>query len=389
MTWTHNFTWFYKLILILGLPIVNLYQCACGNPFLNVIAKDATGLEWLGNQVLMPYHYLFVCRYAVPSHDHKIPYQFYQKFNYDKEWKEQTIISILLLPHSLLWGSIIKGIGLLTHESQERFLKIKESELSTTVCNNNSLYKKIGMQINEKISIGEPAPKCHFPRRKGDENHLSNDKIALEEIVKIFEEENIPYWVDCGTCLGAYRYEGVIPWDNDIDIAVLEPDSDNVKRALNRLDPKKFRIWDWSSRDKPKSLLKVNLIGTDVLVDIYHYRIDCENKLLTYILSNENNIFLSEEWRNREKKYTVPVSFDMIFPLKRALFDGINVAVPNKMVEYLKVRYGENLDPLMKYNSKTNKYEKDEDHPYWKLLGLLPFIKINRIIKRNKATRIT
>lgn len=386
MTWTHNFTWFYKLILILGLPIVNFYHGLCENYFLNVIAEDASGLEWLGNQVLTPYHYLFVSRLAMPTGDEKNPYEFYQKFEYKKDWKNQTILSILLLPHSVLWGSLLKGIALFSEESYLRLLKMKQSESCTIVKNNNSLYRKIGLEINDKISIGEQAPKCSFQRRDGDENHLANDKLVLKEIIKLLEEENIPYWADCGTCLGAYRYEGVIPWDNDIDIAILEPDSDNVKRALNRLDRSKFLVWDWSSRDKPKTFLKVNLKGTDVLVDIYHYQIDYQNKTLIYVVSNENNIFMTEEWKKRERKYTIPVPFDMIFPLKRALLDGINVAVPNQMIEYLKVRYGENLDPLMKYNPEKNKYEKDEAHPYWKFLGsFFPFMKNKVNTKKDKA----
>ena len=44
----------------------------------------------------------------------------------------------------------------------------------------------------------------------------------LKDISEIFDTNNIKYWADGGTFLGAIRNKGIIPWDDDLDIGILE-----------------------------------------------------------------------------------------------------------------------------------------------------------------------
>lgn len=351
-------------IMVLGLPVVQLYLSLCDHIFLNTRASDAHPIEQLGNIFLTPTQYLLDGRLATATENPAEPYLFSEAFEYKDYWAVKTLASIAALPYSLTAGVFTKSIAfLVSQETRKRHERIHLSNALSLISLNNDFYRNSGIDLETKEEIS--SDRIIYPRRPGDENILKEGKEALKAIVTILDKEQVPYWVDVGTCLGVYRHNGVIPWDNDIDIAVLLPDFQNVKRALQQLDSSKFVVQDWSSRGNPNTYLKVWVKESGLLIDIYHYVVDTENGTLNYFLSNEYNIFLTESWRARERKYTSPVPIDMIFPLRKGTLDGIDVYVPNKTKEYLEFRYQGNIDPCMVFNTKTNQYEKDESHPYW------------------------
>ena len=340
------------------MPVVSSYHFLRESVFLNTCDADAHGLEATGNFLLAPSRFLFGGKtIKIDDAGCKVD----QSFRYDNYLLATTIGAIAALPVSQVLGIACKGLSFVSLSARKRHKKITQALHAPLTTSHLEEYLQAGIA---KLHCEETIP-CQGHKRPSQLSKKQKIEIAaLKEIIAILDANNIVYWVDCGTCLGAYRYGGIIPWDWDIDVAILLQDHENVKRLLSQLDPKKYQIQDWSSYSKPKTFLKLYVKETKNFIDIYHYKIDEKEKKLAYLFTLQDSP-IPYSWKKDELKCTKPLLFEEVFPLKKANFDGLTVWAPNNVEVFLQSKYGENLNPSMLWDEETHAYHKVKDHPYW------------------------
>ena len=86
-----------------------------------------------------------------------------------------------------------------------------------------------------------------------DRETLKKVQMTLLEIAKeikrVCEENDIRYFLYRGTFLGAVRHQGFIPWDDDMDFAMLREDYEKFCRIAPEKLGEKFVFQTWHTND--------------------------------------------------------------------------------------------------------------------------------------------
>lgn len=341
----------------LGMPVVDLFHKIRENPFLNFHRTNASGLESLGDFFLIPSRYLF------GGQDINDQFQSKHSFQYNELGWIKTPLSLVTFPVGDVIGYTLKKLAMCNKTRRKEYRKMIKHLNQNAIVAHQPLYHSLGIM---QLQSEESTTCLHQSRPSILSSTHQLEIAAFAQLAKLFDQHNIIYWLDCGTCLGVYRYGGMIPWDDDIDIAIMSPDHENVKNLLKTLDPNEFQIQDWSSYRYPKTFLKLYIKKTKTLIDIYHYDLDALKQEATYIYSYRDSA-LPQKWKQLEEVMTKPVSYAKLFPLKRARLDGVDTWVPNDIEAFLQLKYGNDLSPTMIWDENSQSYLKVKDHPYWKM----------------------
>ena len=215
----------------------------------------------------------------------------------------------------------------------------------------------------------------------------------LKFIDNVCIKHDIPYWLEFGSLLGAFRHGGFIPWDDDVDIGIMKNDLnrflDVLKKEIKENDLDEFiKIVEKKKYDDSvmgfiqilyfkSPLVKNMLAGIDLLP--YEYIKDDENLSMDDFKNNisqkirtlqkdylENEYFkkspieAQKEFNDalnivtQKEKYVIasPVNLNPnrivlfktndIFPLQRTKFGHYYLSGVNKEKNYLEDAYGEN-----------------------------------------------
>lgn len=67
----------------------------------------------------------------------------------------------------------------------------------------------------------------------------------LKEIHRVCQRNKIKYWLTGGTLIGAIRHKGFIPWDDDVDIAMMRDDYNRFSKIAPKELKQGFHLQNW------------------------------------------------------------------------------------------------------------------------------------------------
>ena len=87
---------------------------------------------------------------------------------------------------------------------------------------------------------------------------------AMKDIDKVCRENDINYYLHAGTLLGAVEHKGFIPWDDDVDITMLEKDYKRFSKIMNDKYSDKYFVQTYTTDYyHPDNRMKIRIKGTE------------------------------------------------------------------------------------------------------------------------------
>lgn len=96
--------------------------------------------------------------------------------------------------------------------------------------------------------------------------------IIMDEVDRICTENHLRYYLMCGSCLGAIRHKGFIPWDDDLDIAMPRFDFNRFLTLISKSNKEKsvlgekfYLRWVTTEKQYNHTFAKICLKGTSFI----------------------------------------------------------------------------------------------------------------------------
>jgi len=190
--------------------------------------------------------------------------------------------------------------------------------------------------------------------------------IVLKETIQVCDSLDMKPFLNFGSLLGHYREGGIIQTDNDIDLGILEDESNKISLLEKQMKDKGYQI-------RIKTKLEISFIKkryANTHIDFWRYYTNkMENECYCgfFITDDDNSVVL--------RNYPVHI----LNNFKRGNFIGVNVWIPFHTEKYLELTYGKEwkipLDKGLSWEEKKMVLYKNTTTVTWEnfLTQSIPF----------------
>jgi hypothetical protein len=198
---------------------------------------------------------------------------------------------------------------------------------------NNSKYTIFNNEhiIRDDLIIKKPIPMTNI--------------VVLEELYMVIryttlflETHKIDYCIESGTLIGCVRHDGIIPWDNDVDIMIFKDGYYKLNTLINEYNKDNFKILHVTPGFK--LFYKETCYG-----ELFLYDLDEKMNLyrmaypLLYRDGSLKSSFITSDYYYPNQKYKK----EDLFPTQIVLFEDFKVRAPNNIKNILLTTYSSNL----------------------------------------------
>lgn len=191
-------------------------------------------------------------------------------------------------------------------------------------------------------------------------NEFQNVEFELLKIfVDICDTLNLKYYMACGSVLGAVKYEGFIPWDDDIDVCLLRSDYEVFVREAPKYLPSYLFLQNYKTDPNFPSLISKIRDSRTTWIEKSVAHLDMNHGI--YL-----DIFPIDGYPNskREKK---------IFERKKMQYERVRALSYNVKINPLSIRtnfvfwankllgmYSSSQENIRKYEELISRYKPEE-----------------------------
>ncbi len=204
--------------------------------------------------------------------------------------------------------------------------------------------------------------------------------VYLKIVAQILEEHHYTYWLDFGSLLGAVRHKGFIPWDDDLDIAMLRTDYERLRENAKEIFGKRgfsINLDPFIQIGYPGTICNVDIFPYDIAPSAWEPGSQKEREWVErgYLASEKIEYILGKsyysKWSYERKKklreqfimrgetpaergnislgFEIPFAgpcrnsfpYEWFFPLSKLVFEGFEARCPNQPDKVLTGQYGD------------------------------------------------